>query len=697
MGRKINALCLVCIMLAALWQPSSVEVYAATDIPLTMEMITEPQMKEYCVGDLFNARGMSLLVNYSSGGTKTVNAGNENLRFEYDFSQPGDCTVKVSYSENDTAISTNYSVKVYQKPVLQAEGISVTKGRIFHIPVELSGNCGVMGIQLQVDYDVDCFIPLSVGNSGILNAELVNDSVSTSEAGSYKIIWAGSENNAESGALFDLEFLCREDVEKEIGNIEISSVGSGTYNEGYNTITFDKASIAVSIKNSGDSAKERLDNLAVFMEDAEEGRTLADPVITGNSGQGTVTVLYCDQPDGTYLTTVPDKAGTYYLKIVVEETAQYQGGSAICSFKIRKKEAAGTGTTEASGTGTTEAAGTSTTEASGTGTTEAAGTGTTEAAGTGTTEAAGTGTTETAGAGTTEAAGTGTTEAAGTGTTEAAGAGTTEAAGAGTTEAAGSGTTETATPGTTQEVKTKKMPIEFTVSMAGWESGSRPAEPVVLGNPENGKVTFTYADQSSGEYRSTVPTEPGTYFVKAVVEETENYYSGMAIGSFTITEPKSGDGSTGTQQQSGQPGQQTGQQPAQQPDQQTGQQPTQQQGQQTGQQSTQQQIQQPVQQIIPAVAKVGGLKVTARKKGLTVKWNALSGVNGYEVQLSTKKSFKNVTTYQVKVSRKSLNVKKLKKKKKYYLRIRAYRSYVDSNGVSNMMYGKWVTASKKTK
>jgi hypothetical protein len=104
------------------------------------------------------------------------------------------------------------------------------------------------------------------------------------------------------------------------------------------------------------------------------------------------------------------------------------------------------------------------------------------------------------------------------------------------------------------------------------------------------------------------------------------------------------------------------------------------------------------------ISKVGKVKITAAKKKLTVTWKKQSDVDGYQLQISTDSKFKisKRTTYTVKQSAGAkkgitkLQGKKLKSKKKYYVRIRAYADN-DSNGETTKVYGKWTTVSKKTK
>lgn len=100
--------------------------------------------------------------------------------------------------------------------------------------------------------------------------------------------------------------------------------------------------------------------------------------------------------------------------------------------------------------------------------------------------------------------------------------------------------------------------------------------------------------------------------------------------------------------------------------------------------------------------KVSGFKATAGKRKITLKWKKKSGISGYQLQISTKKSFKTKQTYTIgkNTTKKTITKykgKKLGKKKKYYIRIRAYVKGTNSKGKSVKKYSKWVTVNKKTK
>ena len=73
--------------------------------------------------------------------------------------------------------------------------------------------------------------------------------------------------------------------------------------------------------------------------------------------------------------------------------------------------------------------------------------------------------------------------------------------------------------------------------------------------------------------------------------------------------------------------------------------------------------------------KPSGLALKAGARALTVSWKRVRGVTGYQVQYCLKKSFKGAKTVTVKGEKKlKVTLKKLKSKKAYYVRVRAYRT-----------------------
>ncbi len=85
--------------------------------------------------------------------------------------------------------------------------------------------------------------------------------------------------------------------------------------------------------------------------------------------------------------------------------------------------------------------------------------------------------------------------------------------------------------------------------------------------------------------------------------------------------------------------------------------------------------------LAPTVVKKLTVK-NKKKKSVNVSWKKVSGTTGYEIQYADNKKFKKKKTKSVK--KRSTVIKKLKKRKTYYFRIRAYKL-----SGKKKIYGKW--------
>ncbi|MCR5430023.1 MAG: C40 family peptidase [Eubacterium sp.] len=87
-------------------------------------------------------------------------------------------------------------------------------------------------------------------------------------------------------------------------------------------------------------------------------------------------------------------------------------------------------------------------------------------------------------------------------------------------------------------------------------------------------------------------------------------------------------------------------------------------------------------------------KAKAKKKSLIIKWKKNSKVTGYKIQYSLKKSFKKAKTKTIKSSKTKIVLKKLKRKKTYYIRIRTYKT-TGSDYKKIIFYSDWSKVIKK--
>ena len=87
---------------------------------------------------------------------------------------------------------------------------------------------------------------------------------------------------------------------------------------------------------------------------------------------------------------------------------------------------------------------------------------------------------------------------------------------------------------------------------------------------------------------------------------------------------------------------------------------------------------------VPTLSKLG-----AKKKAFTASWKKTKGVNGYELSYSTNKNFKKAKSVKIDDAKTlKTTVSKLKGKKKYYVRIRAYKK-IDLRYKTKTYYSKW--------
>ena len=86
-------------------------------------------------------------------------------------------------------------------------------------------------------------------------------------------------------------------------------------------------------------------------------------------------------------------------------------------------------------------------------------------------------------------------------------------------------------------------------------------------------------------------------------------------------------------------------------------------------------------------------KVTIAKKSFTVQWKKSNAVTGYQIQYSTNSKFKGAKTVTFQTAVK-LTIKSLQGGKKYYIRVRTYKTVGDKNYYSTWSGAKAVTTKK---
>lgn len=101
-----------------------------------------------------------------------------------------------------------------------------------------------------------------------------------------------------------------------------------------------------------------------------------------------------------------------------------------------------------------------------------------------------------------------------------------------------------------------------------------------------------------------------------------------------------------------------------------------------------------VDNIKPAISvnKVSKISLKPQKKSITVNWKKVSGASGYQIQISASNTFSSAKMINISKTKTSKKMGSLKSKKKYYIRVRAYKKIG-----SKTIYGVWNTKNKTTK
>ena len=90
----------------------------------------------------------------------------------------------------------------------------------------------------------------------------------------------------------------------------------------------------------------------------------------------------------------------------------------------------------------------------------------------------------------------------------------------------------------------------------------------------------------------------------------------------------------------------------------------------------------------PKVKKVTKLKAKSpKKKSIKVSWKKVKDATGYIVKISPNKKFNSVKTKRYAVKKNQITIKKLKRRKKYYVKVKAYQNVI-LNGKRVNVYGK---------
>lgn len=97
----------------------------------------------------------------------------------------------------------------------------------------------------------------------------------------------------------------------------------------------------------------------------------------------------------------------------------------------------------------------------------------------------------------------------------------------------------------------------------------------------------------------------------------------------------------------------------------------------------------PATQITQTAPTQSSSNTTSTTGAITIKFQKLKAASGYQIKVSTSKKFKKKNTKTIKIKKNKCTVRNLKKGKKYYVKVRAFRK-----NKKKVRYGKWSSVKR---
>ena len=293
--------------------------------------------------------------------------------------------------------------------------------------------------------------------------------------------------------------------EAQTADVETSNLYTVTTNAGgtdvgdYDVVLTLKDAVNYKWTDSEDAAKTlkfniiaaTANNVTVSIAGWTYGKDAKTPTSTADFGADTATYTYSSSENGEYSADAPTDAGTWYVKASIPETENYPAGEAKTSFTITKAEVTAPTITDKHYTGEAQTADV---------------------------EASDLYTVTTNNGGTK----------------------------VGSYDVVLTLKDTTNYKWTDSEAAAKTLTFKIvpkdanivTVSIEGWTFGEAAKTPTSTADFGADTATYTYSSSENGEYSDAVPTDAGTWYVKASVAETEDYPAGEDITSFVIAKAK---------------------------------------------------------------------------------------------------------------------------------------------------------------
>lgn len=221
---------------------------------------------------------------------------------------------------------------------VMTDSVSATAGETFRVKVKLSGNPGIIGLKISVDYPMEKVKAVSVSRGEILKKGNFNTNMGIND-GHFDVLWSNSENIYDDGVLFEAAFKVQDNVTEDF-QITLSYSAEDTFNEAWDDVTLNCRPISVHLLSS--EAAEKTEPSTETLTQAETVIQLPSPTEKQLTMDDSDILNAVDTAlESSGIASVDDIGGDkqeVFLQIVNENLSKAGGsdGSVIQSFDEMK-------------------------------------------------------------------------------------------------------------------------------------------------------------------------------------------------------------------------------------------------------------------------------------------------------------------------------------------------------------------------
>ena len=221
-----------------------------------------PDIVNYYVGQSINPKGLIAVVQYNNGTQRTIRDSSE-FEYIYDFSEKSSASkVVLKYKEKETTVETFYHVNVENCPSVSTVEINGEPGNEISVPVYISGNPGVMGYVVYIQYDSTIMTPTVDSNGiysgnpltlhgGVITACVDNRAQNLPENfKKLKVIWYNSSANSLDGLLFTVGFKINSEAVVGTYDVFLDFSEEETFNEKFENVLFECSGSTLTVTES---------------------------------------------------------------------------------------------------------------------------------------------------------------------------------------------------------------------------------------------------------------------------------------------------------------------------------------------------------------------------------------------------------------------------------------------------------------